>query len=514
VLLTDACHSGAITPETDPRALNGAFLDLHSSLFSMTASRDREQSLESPDWGGGHGIFTYYVVRGMEGYADASGDGVVTADELFEYVRANVREATRNRQTPTADRGSFDANMLLAYKRGGAKVASEVASKTGALIFESNMDGVEVFLNGKPVGTVNKSQPLRIPGLPPGAHTVKGVKMGYEPDGPREETVYPGEEKTVTIRILIARRRNRAAVDKFEEGLEFYQKGFAKNYRRAAGLFEQALAADEKYSQAALYLARTYSALYEPEKAFAAFERAISIDPTYYEAKASYAGSLLDAGRTDDSIVQLNDVLRKQPDNAMALYLIAQAYRIKEMYGESINAARKAIRLNPKNPEPHFWLAESLRMSGRHEEAVKEYQEYLRLSDFNSKLAGNLNYYVTGFLIGLGKRKRAAQQDIWQDLRSLAYFGMCDSSRIMKRYDEAIAACRKSLEYDSQDPYTHYVLGNTLMRKANDTGDLELLAEARRRFRTAVDLNENLAEAEMARKNIATIEAFFRQANR
>ena len=57
VLLTDACHSGAISPE-DTASLNKGFLDLSRSMFSMTASRDRERSFESKDWGGGHGIFT------------------------------------------------------------------------------------------------------------------------------------------------------------------------------------------------------------------------------------------------------------------------------------------------------------------------------------------------------------------------------------------------------------------------------------------------------------------------
>ena len=57
-------------------------------MFSLTASRDRERSFESKDWGGGHGIFTYYVVKGLEGEADESGDGIVTADELAELRRA------------------------------------------------------------------------------------------------------------------------------------------------------------------------------------------------------------------------------------------------------------------------------------------------------------------------------------------------------------------------------------------------------------------------------------------
>jgi uncharacterized caspase-like protein len=183
VLLTDSCHSGAITPAEDAAYMNKRLLDLSRSLFSLTASRDRERSFESPDWGGGHGIFTYYVVKGLEGMADENGDGVVTADELAEYVRRNVREATGGQQNPTSDRGSFDAQMLLAYLPSGVKPGAPPPPKSGALIIESNMDGVEVFLNGNSVGVVNKGTPLRLPGLPPGAVTIKAVKMGYEPDG-------------------------------------------------------------------------------------------------------------------------------------------------------------------------------------------------------------------------------------------------------------------------------------------------------------------------------------------
>ena len=65
--------------------------DVNKSIFVLSASRDREQSFESADWGGGHGIFTYYVERGLGGAADEDGDGIVTADELAEYVRVNVR---------------------------------------------------------------------------------------------------------------------------------------------------------------------------------------------------------------------------------------------------------------------------------------------------------------------------------------------------------------------------------------------------------------------------------------
>ncbi len=509
VLLTDSCHSGAITPDENAQ-LNRSLLDLNRSLFSLTASRDRERSFESPDWGGGHGIFTYYVVKGLEGSADENRDGIVTADELAEYTHRNVREATGGQQNPTSDRGSFDANMLLAYIPTSAAAGAPPPPKDGTFIFEVNMDGVEVFLDGKSAGVVNKGQPLRMPGLMPGAHTVKAVKMGYEPDGPREEVVYPGQERTVTFRILIPRRRNRAALDLFDDGVEAYNKGFEQNYRRAVALFEKALAIDPNFSQAALYLARAQNSLYDEANAAKNFRRAIEIDPDYTEARASYAGMLLDIGDADEAIRQLTAVIQRDKKHAMAQYLLAQAFRMKGEYGQSIEAARASIAVQPANAEAHFWLAESLRLSGSYDASLNEYVQYLRLSDFDSKLAGKLNYYVVGFLAGLGKKKRAAQTDVWKDLRGLAYFGICDSERKLKNYDSAITFCQRSLNYAPDDPFTHYALGLCYMRKAAATGRVEVLPAARKHFNAMLALNPDLAEAEYARKNVASIEALLK----
>ncbi|MCZ2154757.1 MAG: tetratricopeptide repeat protein [Bryobacterales bacterium] len=506
VLLTDSCHSGIIAPE-DSAQLNARLVNLSQSLFSLTASRDRERSFESPDWGGGHGVFTYYVVKGLEGEADENTDGIVTADELAEYVRRNVREATGGEQNPTADRSSFDKDMLLAYIPSNKALGQAPAPKFGTLIFETNRDGVEVFVNGKSVGVVNKADPLRIPGLTPGIHTVKAVKMGYEPDGPREEMVYPGQEKTVTIKILIPRQRNRAAEQKFEDGIEKYNKGYAKNYRAAVADFQSALLLDPKFSQAALYLARSYNALYDQANARRFFEKAIEIDPDFMEARASYAGMLLDVGDLDEAIRQLNLVTTRDKSNAMAWYLQAQAYCRKELYSDAIQSANRAIELTPENGEAHFWLAEGERMSGDYKSAIRSYQQYLQLSDFNSKLAGNINYYVLGFLAGVGKRQRASQQDIWKDLRSLAWFGICDSHRKLNQFSQAIEACGEALRYDSQDPFTHYVLGLSYARQAVATNDRKLCAPAIEQFEAMLELNPDLEEADFARKNIQNLKA-------
>src|SRR2546430_6337993 len=177
--------------------------------------------------GEGHGIFTYYVVKGLEGEADENADGIVTADELVEYVHQNVRQVTNAQQNPTSDRGSFDPNLGLSYnpKKLAQRASSASKSEFGTLILEANLDGVEVFVDGKSAGVINKGTALKLQGLRPGVHTIKAVEMGYEPDGPREEVVYPGEQTSVSIKILIPRRRSKAAADLLDKGLEYYDKG-------------------------------------------------------------------------------------------------------------------------------------------------------------------------------------------------------------------------------------------------------------------------------------------------
>ncbi|HEX4231825.1 MAG TPA: tetratricopeptide repeat protein [Bryobacteraceae bacterium] len=517
VLLADACHSGAITPESDRAQVNQSLLDLNKSLFVMTASRDREQSFEGPGWGGGHGIFTYYVVKGLEGEADTSHDGIVSAQELGDYVYSNVSQATDGRQHPTFDRGSFDTRMLLAYNQDRV-IGKLPPPKFGTLVIESNMDNVEVTVDGKTVGTVNKGNALRLPGIQPGIHIIQGNHEGYAPDGPREQEVYPGQEATVSLRILIMRQHKKAAVDHFNHGLEYYNKGYEQNYKNAVEEFKQALAIDPTYSQAAMYLGRTYRSLYDFDTANQYFKQAIDIDPVYLEARVSYAGGLLDTGDMDEAVRQLNFVMQHDPTNGTAWYLLSQAYFRKGAYDEAVHAGQEAVKLIPSKAEAHLWLADALRLesdathsTAKLPDAETQYQQYLALSNFDSSFAGKFAYYVLPF----GAKKRAAQGDIWKQLRAQAEFGLCDCEWLRKRLDPAIHYCEAALSYNPSDLYSHYRLGilysqkfNVANEHATAPSDLDLLVEARKQFNNVITLNSEVDQASNAKKYIQNIDQF------
>src|ERR1035441_8157930 len=121
-------------------------------------------------------------------------------------------------------------------------------------------------------------------------------------------------EAAVTSRTLLGIRLFSMMVSaRFpDKGIEYYQKGDAANYTKAAGQLEKAFQLDPTYSQAAYYLGLTYSALFDEDKAQQYYKKAIEIDPDYLEAHANYAGMLLDIGDVDEAIRQVNIVLVRQ----------------------------------------------------------------------------------------------------------------------------------------------------------------------------------------------------------
>jgi uncharacterized caspase-like protein len=124
VMVIDACHSAAIgsqqagsTRQLERKENNTFSLYIEKGFNQegralLTSSDVNEVSEEGANWGGGHGVFTWAVLRGLEGAADANHDRVVTTGELFDFVSDSVRAETSQRQNPRALPGTNRAFPL------------------------------------------------------------------------------------------------------------------------------------------------------------------------------------------------------------------------------------------------------------------------------------------------------------------------------------------------------------------------------------------------------------------
>jgi hypothetical protein len=103
VMFLDACYSGGAggrtfaSKKTRAGAVDDLFLERLTRATGrviVTASKTSEVSLELPELG--HGIFTYYLTEGLKGAADLNRDGIVSLQELYEYVEQQVSRKSRS----------------------------------------------------------------------------------------------------------------------------------------------------------------------------------------------------------------------------------------------------------------------------------------------------------------------------------------------------------------------------------------------------------------------------------
>jgi len=115
ILLADVCRAASIAGQktaTLADAIN-QIGEAPGEMLGLMAARPKELSMESPEYGGGHGAFTWSVLRALQGAADEDHDGFVEAGELIDYVTTDVSKLTKNKQHPR-DFGNMENTTKLA----------------------------------------------------------------------------------------------------------------------------------------------------------------------------------------------------------------------------------------------------------------------------------------------------------------------------------------------------------------------------------------------------------------
>jgi hypothetical protein len=122
ICIADACHSGSVEESLHKDGNTQSLIETYYDAFRtsaggtalMMSSKAEETSIENN--GLRQGIFSHFLIRGLKGGADHDNNNVVSVNELFEYVKANVRYYTNNYQTPVIY-GEYDDNMPLGVVR-------------------------------------------------------------------------------------------------------------------------------------------------------------------------------------------------------------------------------------------------------------------------------------------------------------------------------------------------------------------------------------------------------------
>ncbi|MEI7736974.1 MAG: caspase family protein, partial [Ferruginibacter sp.] len=133
VIITDACHSDKISSAENRGPLLAGLLgkETEKKEVRISSSAADELSNENEAWGGGRGVFSYYLVNGLKGLADKSNDGLVTLKEIKSYMETAFAgdaliQREKIKQTPSL-KGSDDFIVSKVDKAAATDAAKEIS---------------------------------------------------------------------------------------------------------------------------------------------------------------------------------------------------------------------------------------------------------------------------------------------------------------------------------------------------------------------------------------------------
>ncbi|OGP30747.1 MAG: hypothetical protein A2073_00295 [Deltaproteobacteria bacterium GWC2_42_11] len=120
IVALDSCFSGAggrsvLAKGARPLVMTMESLAIPSKVAVLSASSGEQISSTYEEKG--HGLFTYFMLKGIKGEGDANGDGAVEIGELFNYIKPQVERIARkvynNEQSPQLIAPKENEKMFL-----------------------------------------------------------------------------------------------------------------------------------------------------------------------------------------------------------------------------------------------------------------------------------------------------------------------------------------------------------------------------------------------------------------
>jgi len=445
LLFVDVCKADTIGTIKSNSVNAGVenFKNVDGELLAMMAARRKELSFEGPEFGGGHGAFSWYLLMGLGGAADENGDGIVDGEELASYVEVNVPKVTNGRQHPTNISPGSVNFKLSDLKKPGINIARKIMdSRTGqprlvastaaasAFLEEQAAEDVDRFTAAIGSGRILPDQPDNAfaylqklkPELDAEQYKQRENQLRIALENKAQEVLlrYLTGEQTPQSREEFQRgaRYMEAALTLTKESLylegrdDFFQGRallFDKNYPQAAQLLEQSIRLDPggAYGYNALGIAYLEQAQYE--KAIPAFRDAVRRAQHWSYPLHNVALAYVETGDYKSAIKAYQDAIRLTPQYSYLPYNLGLVYQRLNRRKDAEAAYRKAASLAPTSAEPYNALGTLKASEGKRDEAEKLYRESLQKNPNLLPARHNLALLLAG-----EKNRQQEAIDLWR----------------------------------------------------------------------------------------------------
>ena len=448
LLISDACRSGNLAGN----AIGGSGLTAQAlargfqNTVKILSCQPEELSLEGPQWGGGHAAFSYHLIQGLMGLADANKDEQVTLLEIDRYLGDNVsREVAPKRQTPFTD---GDRNAVLAtvdrstLKQLKKKKEEELPS------FEA------VATKGFEEAVLKKAGDAAKTAYQGFNSSLEAGRL-LQPEGDCADHFYQQlitTPETEPIHGTLTRNYAAALWDASGEAFNVYIKS---DSLALAGMFKN----DPQFSLYPAYLKRASELLDSSHYMYPTLVGTYN----YFQGKVKTT-EYFETGKPQavlDEAVASQEKSLEYLEIASAYYELGVAKYDDKRIGQAIEFYQKAIELSPTWSQPYDGLGNIYRDQERFAEARGMYEKSLELSP--PELLGPAHRNLGFVLFKLGEFDEAethlldALQHRPKDPFTNYYLGSL--YREMKRWDDAENAFLRTIQLDPGFAAAFYYLG-------------------------------------------------------
>ncbi|HKP10594.1 MAG TPA: caspase family protein, partial [Blastocatellia bacterium] len=485
VLFTDACHAGRLgfaSRGVEDKVLINRFLDevgkTGQGVFRLLASRPDELSYEDKRWGGGHGVFTNFLLEGLHGRADRDADGVVRAGELLDYLSEIVPNETKALQHPRAA-GNIETRLPLAViSTAKANPASNVAIESQPAALEvRGVPGTEVYCNNAYRGRIRPNGLLVIEGLtagpqelsfdPPGAETfAQTVSLAGARTVLDLRAALPASAGKPSSPLIAQIRQELSHANVLENGgaWDIYKRMIADaptepqrqsvEIALSTVLEEIGQQAINEYVRSPEEISTLRRDLF-PRSA-RAFNCLLKLRPQdqVVEAKKLFCDGrvLIDGGKTKEAIPVLQRATALDPKAAYAFNALGVAYRQEKENSKATEAFMRATQLAPSWALPRFQLGAQYYTQKEFERAATEFKAAVGLAPKDS---------ISRLMLARAYRERGDYAQAEREAQALlqansnyapAYVEMGLIHEAGRAYDKAVAAFESYLRLVPNDP--------------------------------------------------------------
>ncbi len=477
ILYVDVCHAGhvgQVVPRADliNNAAAGSLANTDVEMFGMLAAQKNQVAIEGINFGGGHGAFSYFLMRALNGDARQNSGGMISTQALFEYVSEQVKAATANRQSPKAV-GDPDEALFVARIVGAPAAVGEYTGPVQV----ATRSGLARIENSSPESPAREARRLQ--------NQDAGELLRLFSDAIEQGRILPGDTESAFLYLEALRARlkqtdyaaeaNRlrtALEDRGQQVLLTYLAGEASPQRRddfyrGLAYFEaaQLLTPDAVDLESRRIFCEGRVALFDKEyvRAEGLLEQAVGLDPEGAYAYNALGIAALERASYDRAAAAFHEAVKRAPLWAYPRHNLALAQVEKGAYGEAVSTYQGAIALAPGAAYLPYNLGLLFQKMNRGREAARQYRRTLEIEPANAAAWNALGSLAAS----TGKRDEAEQnyrRAIAADAGLLAarynLALLLDSAP--RRAAEAAALLRENVGRDPHDLASRLVLARHL----------------------------------------------------